>query len=84
MTVNNLSMTVNYCGILTLEIIGYFYNIDPWSQFYITFTRSNLLPFHGIAFILCYKTILMVIPLGNCHGKKFYNIDPWCQRKIQR
>ena len=43
MTVNNYSMTVNYCSILTLEIIGfftvviyygklpwYFYNICPW------------------------------------------------------
>jgi hypothetical protein len=45
MTVNNCSMTVNYLGILTLEIIGffteviyhgklprYFYNIGPWWQ----------------------------------------------------
>ena len=46
MTVNYCSMTVNYHGILTLEIIGfftmviyhgkllrYFYNIGPWLGF---------------------------------------------------
>jgi len=35
MIVNNCSMTVNYCGILTLEIIGFFttviyHGILPW------------------------------------------------------
>jgi hypothetical protein len=62
-------MGVNYRGILNLEKVGFyycsnlmrylFYNIGSWGQSYTAFYHGNLLPFHGIVVILCYKPILL-------------------------
>jgi hypothetical protein len=81
-------MTVNYCGILTLSIIGffklqrYFYNIGPWGQYYKTPDVRKLRIF---AQSVCYTSVEKVTKgkhsgllrkFVNYVRKKFYNIGP--------